>query len=68
MSLVIYASHISFPAGRNLVLFSVTPVGQAVSKTEKLKHLSVVSPLPSPVCNDNDISHLYIISLPIADT
>lgn len=66
LPLVVFASHTSFPASRNLVLFFITPIGQAVSKTEELAHLSGVSPSPSPLLND--ISNLYIISIPIANT
>lgn len=66
LPLVVIACHTSFPADRNLVLFFITPIAQAVSKTEKLAHLSGVSSCPSPLLND--ISNLCIISIPIANT
>lgn len=61
---VVSASHASFSAHRNLVLFFITPVGQAVSETKKCAHLSAVSSF-SPLLNN--ISDLCIISSPIAN-
>lgn len=43
--------------------FSVTPMGQAVNKTEKLEHLSMFSPSPSPLLLTSQICISFLFPL-----